>query len=394
MSGAFDNLVHAIGPDSRGGPLLGTVRSYLLAVLTDTKSEVPSRAAAASRLGTVGVGDPAVVEGLLAALKDDEPEVREAAAWALGAAGAGDPAVVEGLLAALKDRVLRVRSAAESAFFESTRSRSTTNPLDSAVVAKLLAGLRDREPEVRAATASRLGSARAGDPAVVERLLAALKDHEPEVRSAAARALGSAGAGDPAVVEGLLAALKDDEPEVREAAARALTSAGAKKNPAVVEGLFAALIDDSASSVRQVARSALWGDIKIRAESWIIDHAEFDGSEYESPEYEYARDEYEDEPQLRSVAAMQSEQDLTETQLASRLAELLRRTYRGEWYATADMTVLTDGRQLPGYCWQSLKARRLSRERRRKIGVWATAVLAIGAALVAILGCGGLWLSN
>jgi len=121
-----------------------------------------------------GGNDPvgtAVTAALLAALKDDDQNVRSAAAEALGGVAAGDPAVTAALVAALKDDDYDVRSAA----------------------------------------AGTLGGAAAGDPAVtaalVAALLAALKDDDRGVRWAAARALSSAPSADRKLFRKTLAAL-------------------------------------------------------------------------------------------------------------------------------------------------------------------------------------------
>jgi hypothetical protein len=73
MSSAINNLVEAIGPTTRGGPLAETLRSNLLAASKDSEQEV--RSAAARALGSAGAGHPAVVDALLAALKDSYSNV-------------------------------------------------------------------------------------------------------------------------------------------------------------------------------------------------------------------------------------------------------------------------------------------------------------------------------
>jgi hypothetical protein len=78
----------------------------LIAALKDENSDV--RKAAADAL--VKIGAPAV-EPLIAALKDENSDVRQAAAKALGKIG--DPRAVEPLIAALKDKDVR-KAAAEA----------------------------------------------------------------------------------------------------------------------------------------------------------------------------------------------------------------------------------------------------------------------------------------
>jgi HEAT repeats len=175
-------------------------------------------------------------------------------------------------------------------------------------------------------------------------LLAALKDSDFEVRMAATQALGPAGAGNPAVVDSLLAALKDSDANVRWFAARALGPAGAG-NPAVVDSLLAAL-KDSDANVRWFAAEAL-------------------GSAARGGE----------------VSSLQ-------------LSRYLRRAFStiytfppGVGAAVTALGQLTAGRQLPGYRWRSLKARRLRRERWKKLAIGT----GIAAAIAAVLIFGGMW---
>jgi HEAT repeats len=156
-----------------------------------------------------------------------------------------------------------------------------------------------------------LRPASAGNPAVIDSLLAALKDGDANVRRTAALALGSASAGNLVVVGGLLAALKDSDANVRLAAVGALGSA---------------------------ARGG----------------------------------------------------DITSVQLSGYLRRAFHTIYTfppGVETTVRAIGTLTAGRQLPGYRWHSLKARRLRRERWRKLAIGTITGLGIGL----LLYFGGAW---
>ena len=216
-----------------------------IAALKDENSDV--RQAAAYALGEIK--DPRAVEPLIAALKDEDSDVRKAAARALGEIK--DPRAVEPLIAALEDEELRVRAAAAEALVK----------IGAPAVEPLIAALEDEELRVRAAAAEALGQI--GDARAVAPLIAALKDTDKYVRKAATEALGKIGA--PAV-ESLSAALKDTDKYVRKAAAYAL---GEIKDPRAVEPLIAALRD---SDVREAAAEALdrlgWKPGKDESAGW------------------------------------------------------------------------------------------------------------------------------
>ena len=174
----------------------------LLAALRDGEADVRYQAAVALER----IGDPRAVDGLLAALHDGEADVCSRAAWALGEIG--DPRAVDGLLAALRDGDADVRSSAAWALGQIGDPRAVDG---------LLAALQDGEAHVRSWAAWALGEI--GKPAV-DGLLAALQDEHADVRSRAAEALGQI--GDPRAVDGLLAALQDGDARVRSRAAMAL----------------------------------------------------------------------------------------------------------------------------------------------------------------------------
>jgi HEAT repeat protein len=200
----------------------------LIAALGDERSDM--RQAAAKALGAIG--DARAMEPLIAALKDKDSAVRKAAAEALDHLGwkpaqdesAGwywmakhdwDKCValgalaVEPLIAALKDENSDVRQAAAKALGKIGDPRA---------VEPLIAALSDESSDVRYAAAEALGKIK--DPRAVEPLIAAHQNWW--VGAAAACALGEI--KDPRAVEPLIAALKDEKWDVRAAAAEALVS--------------------------------------------------------------------------------------------------------------------------------------------------------------------------
>jgi hypothetical protein len=75
------------------------------------------REAAAQALGAIGSSDPAVLQSLREALRDDDSDVRRAAAEALGASTSSDPAVLQSLREALRDKDRRVRAAVATVLY-------------------------------------------------------------------------------------------------------------------------------------------------------------------------------------------------------------------------------------------------------------------------------------
>jgi HEAT repeat protein len=173
------------------------------------------------------------VELLVAALRDEDREVRRAAMGALKQIG--NPAV-EPLVATLRDENSAVRRRAvqvltslgwapvndtQRAWHAIARGGGWKEEevvrLGAAAVEPLMAALKDSASEVRVAAAQAL--IQIGNTAVAP-LATALQEEEPWVRWAAAQALGLI--GDTRAVEPLMAALKDSASEVRRAAAGAL----------------------------------------------------------------------------------------------------------------------------------------------------------------------------
>jgi HEAT repeat protein len=191
----------------------------LLAALRDDDWNVRRKAAAA--LVKLGAATPDVTAFWIAALRAHDGDVRRDAAQALGELGAATPDVTDALLAALRDDNWYVRqNAAEALVKLGTATPDVTDAL--------LAALRDGNYDVRLRAAEALGKLGAASSDVVSGLLAALRDNSPHVRRCAAWTLGELGAATSDVTDALLAALRDDKDEqVRRIAAQALGKLGA-----------------------------------------------------------------------------------------------------------------------------------------------------------------------
>ncbi|TAK34258.1 MAG: hypothetical protein EPO21_09935 [Chloroflexota bacterium] len=201
------------------------------------------------------------VEPLVAALRDNTPDVRKRAAKALGQIC--DARAVEPLVTALRDGDKGVGKGAANAlnalgwrpgldasgawYWVLKEHWDRCVEIGSPAVEPLGAALRDNTPDVRDRAAEAL--VKIGSPAV-EPLVAALRDNDWDVRSRAAKALGMI--GDHRAVEPLIAALRHDRNVG--AAAEALGKMG---SPAV-KPLIAAL-SDLDWNVRWGAAKALVG---------------------------------------------------------------------------------------------------------------------------------------
>jgi HEAT repeat protein len=181
------------------------------------------RMRAAVALGEIG--DPRAVEPLIAALGDENLNVRIDAAKALGKIG--DPRAVEPLIAALGDENLNVRIDAAEAL----------SKIGVPAVAHLIVALGNEDQRVRSGAAKALG--KIGDPRAVEPLIAALEDEDFWVRQSVIVALGSV--SDERAVEPLIIALQAKYWGHRDwVAAEVLGEIG---DPRAVEPLIATLQD-------------------------------------------------------------------------------------------------------------------------------------------------------
>jgi HEAT repeat protein len=236
----------------------------VIAALKDNDTEVRLTATNAfSSISSDGKFIPelkAAIPVLLEKLKDKDEEVRSNAADALQNIGSSDTAFILPLLVkALKDKdaAVRVNAASISRFIYLIQKR-TDKEVASLVPALIEALKNDKEAQVRSSAAEALRSigkqAASAVPALAEALQ---KDKDAEVRSSAGSALDSIGKEAASAVPALIQALKNDkEADVRSNAASALGSIG-EKAASAVPALIEALKNEN---VRNAAISS-WGRI-------------------------------------------------------------------------------------------------------------------------------------
>jgi HEAT repeat protein/beta-lactamase regulating signal transducer with metallopeptidase domain len=224
----------------------------LIAALKDQDVEV--RRAAAQSLANLE--DIRAVPALIDATRDTDAEVRASAIRGLGELG--DKRATPSLIVALKDPVKDVKESALNALHEMPGEVP-----DEAI----LAALNDADSEIRQAAMSlaraRISSGdddehRVVDPRYVTAFSRLLTDTDADVRSEAASALGEAGLKEAPAA--LLAAAKDKNADVRQNVACAL---GRIHDPKAVATLKE-MLQDANSDVREQAVDAL-SDIRDRA---------------------------------------------------------------------------------------------------------------------------------
>lgn len=205
----------------------------------------------------------------VAALQDDDPEIRRRAALMLGEVAAGNesptaemqrPHVIAALVGALGDSDGFVRKCAATSFL--MYPKETMMPVDRSNVEYLSAALRDEEVVVRRAAARGLwqAGAAAREARGVTALTEALSDQDEFVRAYAARALARIGSDAKAAVPRLLQVLRSDEDrDVRKLAAKSLGLIGPTAIgpllPDAVEALTASLKGEPPGLREYAARS-------------------------------------------------------------------------------------------------------------------------------------------
>ncbi|NQU24149.1 MAG: HEAT repeat domain-containing protein [Candidatus Nealsonbacteria bacterium] len=176
----------------------------LVEILASPRRGVWTRECAARALGNFR--EEPVFEPLVAALKDDQADVREAAAEGLGRLR--DPRAADVLIAALKDKDPDVRESAAGAM-GAVRNEKT--------LPALIAAMQNHDAAESRAAASALSQY---GPDAVEPLIAVLNSKNTVLAQKAASSLGAI--GDERAVAPLTAALKNPRQQVRNAAAKAL----------------------------------------------------------------------------------------------------------------------------------------------------------------------------
>ena len=188
---------------------------------------IAMHAAERARAGRLGdpLGKPftAAVGPLIAALDDEEAEVRWNAVYALD--HIGDPRAAEPLIARLRDRDTEVRDGAAGALGDLALRGADMD----AAVEPLAAAMR-APPFVSGAAAQSLGMI--GGPRATDALLAAASDPSPGMRGHAVSGLGwvaRVGTSDGRVKGAILAALEDAGTSVRRSAAETLAWLGDRR---------------------------------------------------------------------------------------------------------------------------------------------------------------------
>lgn len=219
----------------------------LVALLTDPALEV--RVAAADSLDCqAGANDGPLIQTLLAALRDPEPEMRGAILATLTTIVQPDPPIESGLdafMALLSDddpgmraavvgaaRALGITAVIPHLRSMATDARTRDAAIDAlagfhtqAAVSALMALAADPEPALRVAALYRLARVRGEveDAAITAAVLAAVRDADAVVRVAGLRTLS--GHEIPEALDVIERALSDSDPLVRRAAVQALADA-------------------------------------------------------------------------------------------------------------------------------------------------------------------------
>jgi HEAT repeat protein len=199
------------------------------------------------------------LKGILAALKDDYPQVKvralEELAKALPSATERQKELVkeegvEQLIELLKHKEHPLRAA-------TARALAQLKELPWAALDRLAGLLEDAERDVRDAAAEALAGQKELPQATLDRLAVLLKGAERDVQRAAVWALGGRKELPPAALDPLIHLLRDNDWGVREGAVNVL--AGQKKLPLAALDSLAILLKEEDSRVREAALKALAG---------------------------------------------------------------------------------------------------------------------------------------
>ncbi len=195
------------------------------------------------KLAEIGPAAAPAIPALIAALKDEDWDVRSSAARALGNIGPAAASAVPSLIAALKDENRNVWDKAVDAL----------GNIGPAAVPALIAALKDKDSDVRSSAARALGQIGPAAASAVPSLIAALKDKNSNVRYFAAGALGNIGPAAASAVPSLIAALKDKDLDVCRSAAWSLGDIG---DPHAIPPLEKMIRKDPNPYCRQAAQEA------------------------------------------------------------------------------------------------------------------------------------------
>lgn len=244
----------------------------LIDALADKRVDV--RRLAAQLLGPMNIGDRRVIEGLGAALKDEDDQVKEAAlrslqlmqqmgnnirpavpqirdalidnnptlrqtAWWVLQSMNEDPRA--GLKKGLESQDERVRVNTAALMLQMNFEVQQANPI-------LRDALTSKNLNVRMQAAYSLAQRRQELQALIPVLIQSLKDGKVNIRSQALQAIQFVGAQAQAALPGVLEALKDDEPSIRQLAVMALLHLQA--DPKTVIPALEKALEDKESRVR------------------------------------------------------------------------------------------------------------------------------------------------
>lgn len=260
---AAEEALNAIDPNWLRSSTARSAVPAFIAALTEQDREV--RKSAAYVLGTIC--DLKASDALIARLADHDRDVRKAAAESLGMMRSKK--AVPALVSVLGDSDSDVRKSATYALW---------NIGDERAIQPLIGELNDPNRAVREAAAEALQALGWRAQTTEEKallavavhdwdmasqlgkdafdiLVATLKDHDKEIQQGAIEALGKI--GDPQALEPLFDMLKHWEPDVRRAALRALSII---HDPRAVDAILV-LLDDKEGEVRKMAAKAL-GEFK------------------------------------------------------------------------------------------------------------------------------------
>lgn len=215
------------------------------------------RRQAAAALGKIldeapGVADPAVLDSLKKATRDEDAAVRAQALTALATVGGATDLLMRGL----EDASPNVRQAAVAALGDQ-------GDWDDDALAAMARMLSDSNDEVQAAAAQAVGKTGRATQAALIGLVRQLQNDTMDVQSAAIQALGKLGPAARQASDPLLQAMCNGVPAVREQALRAITLI----QPAESEQAFIAALRDTDATLRKLASAGLLKRKRLSADA-------------------------------------------------------------------------------------------------------------------------------